>query len=80
MVNLYSKVQCYICEEEVLGRNIGSEVGCGKFLHYICKDCTHDNYIWATKDDLITEFEKQTQKHSRQVNKIMLELGGILSL
>lgn len=80
MVNLYSKIDCYLCEEEVLGRDIGSSVGCGKFLHWICKDCTNKNYVWATSDELVTEFEKQTRKADRKVNKIMLELGGILAL
>lgn len=80
MVNLYSKVDCYLCEEKILGRDIGSEIGCGKFLHYICKDCTKKNYIWATSDELITEFEKEQKKLQLKINKLMLELGGIIEV
>lgn len=78
MVNLYSKIPCYLCGETMLGRDIGSEFGSGKFLHYICKPCTHKNYIWATSDELITEFEKEKQKLDREINKILLELGGVI--
>jgi hypothetical protein len=80
MVNLYSKIDCYLCDEKVLGRDIGSTLGSGFFTYNVCKKCTHENYCWATPDDLITDWEKQTKKLERKINKIMLELGGILSL
>lgn len=80
MVNLYAKLPCYLCDGIMLGRNIGATFGSGKFLHYICIDCTHENYVWATPDDLVTDFEKEHKKSEREINKIMLELGGIISI
>ncbi len=80
MVNLYAKIPCYLCDEIMLGRDIGSQIGSGKFLHYMCKGCTHKNYVYATNDELVTDFEKETMKLERKVNKILMELGGIISL
>ena len=80
MVNFYKKLPCYLCEGSMLGRDIGSQIGSGKFLYYICKHCTHENCCWATPDELVTDFEKETRKLELKINKYLMELGGILSL
>ena len=82
MVNLYAKIKCYKCEEVMLGREIikGSSIGSGFFMNYVCEGCTRKDYVWACGDDLVTEFEREKLKNERAINKIILELGGILSL
>jgi len=86
MVNLYEKFKCYKCEEKYIGRDIikGSAIGSGFFTEYMCEKCTKENYIWATGDDLLTEYEKENirqanLKINRKINKILLELGGVLT-
>jgi hypothetical protein len=49
----------------------------------MCEDCTKENYIWATGDDLVTEHHKanireMNKKVNKQINKIIYELSGIL--
>jgi DNA-directed RNA polymerase subunit RPC12/RpoP len=85
MVDLYAKFKCYKCDETYLGRDIikGSSIGSGFFTEYMCEDCTKENYIWATGDDLVTEHHKanireMNKKVNKQINKIIYELSGIL--
>ena len=70
MVDLYAKFKCYKCDETYLGRDIikGSSIGSGFFTEYMCEDCTKENYIWATGDDLVTEHHKA---NIREMNKII---------
>lgn len=79
-MNLYAKIECSICHETVLGRDIESSIGSGMFEEWICRACVKKNYCWATKDDLITDFEKERDRHERLINSIMLDLGGVLTL
>jgi len=79
-MNLYAKIDCSICNNTVLGRDIESSIGSGMFEEYICRDCVKKNYCWATSDELITDFEKETMKLNRKINRIILDLGGVLSL
>lgn len=80
MVNLYAKIECSLCHETVLGREIECSIGSGMFEEPICKKCVKANYCWATHDELITDFEKNKYKLDRLINTHMLELGGILTL
>ncbi len=79
-MNLYAKVICSICGEEKLARNIETSIGSGMFTELICRDCVKQNYCWATKDELITDFEKARDRDNRIINNIMLELGGVISI
>jgi hypothetical protein len=79
-LNLYAKVECSICGKIILGRDIETNIGSGFFEEPICTGCVKTNYCWATKDELITEYEKEKFKNNRKINDIILDLGGILSL
>lgn len=79
-MNLYAKIVCSICGNTVLGREIESSIGSGLFEEHICIKCHKQNYIWATRDELITDFEKDKHKIDRLINDTLLELGGVISL
>ena len=79
-MNLYAKVDCSICGNTVLARNIETSIGSGLFEEPICTKCVKQNYCWATKDELITEYEREKFKSDKEISNILFELGGVLGL